>query len=99
MKCIVPKCRREAWYVIIDAYLEEDGGIHRNELGIYPLCNKHDSMWHTSKLDNLIPHTLKVYDKTYELRTKLHINGRPKNVLTMKQIQESLKEIRKEGHL
>jgi len=57
MKCNVKGCRKESWYLFIDACYDPNFSktmLYRTEIFIYPLCSKHDKMFHNSKLGKLL---------------------------------------------
>lgn len=47
MKCAFKGCKEVAVYVLIDGYMNDDKGtLHRREIMVFPMCIKHDGMFH-----------------------------------------------------
>jgi hypothetical protein len=46
MKCSHPKCKEDAIFVIIDAYLPDGNSIERKEMVVLPQCISHHDLQH-----------------------------------------------------
>ena len=57
MKCSVKGCKKESWYLFMEACYDPSFSktvLYRTEIFLYTLCSKHDTMFHNSKLGKLL---------------------------------------------
>lgn len=47
LHCAVSECKDPVCYVLVDACIEDNYSINRNEMACFPLCMEHDAEFHS----------------------------------------------------